>query len=85
MTLSMGRPAVRGRQAIQQGYANAGGPLHLRALAYAVADTVGYIVGGYGSAQDGPDTGKFVLALRRARGGPWRIAADIDNTNQPRR
>jgi ketosteroid isomerase-like protein len=85
MTLSMGRPAVRGRPAIQQGYANAGGPLHLRALSYAVADTVGYIVGGYGSTPDGPDTGKFVLALRRARGGPWRIAADIDNPNQQRR
>jgi hypothetical protein len=30
--------------------------------------------------------GKFVLALRRAPGGPWMIAADIDNSSQmPRR
>lgn len=29
-----------------------------------------------------PDAGKFVLALRPTPGGPWRIAADIDNLNQ---
>jgi hypothetical protein len=47
---------------------------------------VGYIVGAYayGDAPP-PDRGKFVLALRRARGGPWLIAADLDQSNrQPR-
>lgn len=84
-----GRGWVRGRDAIRATYANAGGGLQLRALAFAVQDTVGYIVGayGYGDAPSPPapvpDRGKFVLALRRARGGAWLIAADIDQSNRP--
>ena len=78
---------VRGREAIRETYARAGGALRLRALAYAVQDTVGYIVGAYRYADDPAtptaDRGKFVLALRRSPGGPWRIAADLDNTNRP--
>jgi glyoxylase-like metal-dependent hydrolase (beta-lactamase superfamily II) len=85
MTLSAGRPLRRGRSAIQQGYATSGGPLSLRAVGYAADDTVGYIVGGYSELPGQPDIGKFVLALRRSPGGPWRIAADIDNSNQPPR
>jgi glyoxylase-like metal-dependent hydrolase (beta-lactamase superfamily II)/ketosteroid isomerase-like protein len=85
MTLSNGGPARRGRTAIQEGYARAGGPLSLRAVSYAMGDTVGYIIGGYSQQAGQPDVGKFVLALRRSPGGPWQIAADIDNANQPRR
>ena len=82
--LQNGRPPVRGRAAIQEAYANAQGPLRLRAVGYAADDSVGYIVGVFGSG--GAEMGKFVLALRRTPGGPWMIAADIDNTNQmPRR
>ncbi|HEV8265603.1 MAG TPA: DUF4440 domain-containing protein [Gemmatimonadales bacterium] len=75
---------VRGRDAIRTAYANAGGGLQLRALAFAVQDTTGYIVGayGYGETSTVPDRGKFVLALRRTRGGPWLIAADIDQSNR---
>lgn len=80
--LSNGRPPVRGRAAVQQAYAGQGGPLALRALAYAADDTVGYIIGGYAGSTGDPDDGKFILALRRARGGPWQIAADIDNPNR---
>lgn len=71
----------RGRAAIAEGYrASSGGPLALRALSYATADTVGWIIGAFGRAPGEPDGGKFVLALRRsAVGQPWRIAADIDN------
>ena len=84
--LPMGRPAVRGRADITRNYANAGGPLSLRALAYATSDTVGYIIGAYAPGAGQPDVGKFVLALRRSRGGPWQIMADIDNPTQaPRR
>lgn len=81
--LQNGRPPVRGRDAIRQAYAAFDGPLQLRAMAYATGDTVGYIIGafGYGEA-GGPDMGKFVLALRRAPGGPWQIASDIDNSNR---
>lgn len=85
MTLSAGRPLRRGRSAIQEGYSGQGGPLSLRAVSFAADDTVGYIIGGYSGQQGQPDDGKFVLALRRTPGGPWRIAADIDNSNRPPR
>lgn len=80
--LQPGKAPVRGRAAIQRAYAGSGGPLALRALAYATADTVGYIVGGYGGAVGAADIGKFILLVRRAPGGPWRIAADMDNGNR---
>ena len=81
--LSNGSPPVRGRAAIRIKYADSGGPLSLRALAYATEGRVGYIVGGFGRAPGEPDTGKFVLALRK-EGGRWRIAADMDNSNRGR-
>jgi len=82
--LSNGKPAVRGHDAIRAAYQNAGGPLRLRALAYAVQDTVGYVIGAYGYGRDSTvlDSGKFILALRREGGGQWLIAGDIDNTNR---
>jgi len=83
--LSGGRPPARGRLAIRERYAGAGGPLQLRALAFAEADTVGYVVGVYGMDVERERGGKFVLALRRAPGGPWRIAADMDNPSAPPR
>ena len=85
--LQSGRPPVRGRDAIRSLYAGqTGDPLRLRALAYATSDTVGYIIGAYGFGDDPNDTGKFTLTLRRARGGAWLIASDMDNVNQrPRR
>jgi ketosteroid isomerase-like protein len=78
--LANGRPPVRGRQAIRTAYAEGGGPLVLRALAYATEGSTGYIIGAYGAGEG--DTGKFVLALRRGGDGRWLIAADIDNSNQ---
>lgn len=84
--LQNGRPPVRGRAAIQQAYAGSSGPLRLRALEYAVDGSVGWIVGAFGYGEGDAEMGKFVLALRRAPGGPWMIAADIDNSSQmPRR
>lgn len=83
--LSGGRPPVRGRSAVQERYAGSGGPLHLRAIAFATDDTVGYIVGTYGHTPERIDDGKFVLLLRRRPGGPWLIAADMDNPSQPMR
>jgi hypothetical protein len=73
---------VRGRDAIKDAYSRmAGGDLKLRALAFAVSDTVGYIVGAYayGPTADTRDNGKFVLTLRRSRGGKWMIASDLDS------
>src|SRR6185436_2510558 len=45
--LQGGRPPVRGRSAIRAAYAGSGGPLRLRAFAYATSGDVGYILGGY--------------------------------------
>lgn len=84
--LSNGKPPVRGRSAIKQAYSDGGGPLALRALAYSVDGTTGYIIGAYAAAKDSPDEGKFILALNKDRQGRWLIAADIDNTNsRPKR
>jgi len=83
--LSSGRPPVRGREAIQARYTGQGGPLYLRAVAFATDDTVGYIVGTYGGTQAEMNEGKFILLLRRQRAGQWMIAADMDNTNRPPR
>ena len=80
--MSNGKPAVRGREAIRAAYANAGGPLALRALAYSTDGNTGYIIGGYGGRDDRGDTGKFILALRRDKEGKWLIAADMDNSNR---
>lgn len=84
--LQNGRAPVRGRAAIATAYTGqAGGALRLRALGYAAADTVGYIIGAYGYGDTPGDMGKFTLTLRRPRGGAWEIFSDMDNGNQPPR
>ena len=86
--LQSGRPAIRGRAAIANAYkGQAGGPLRLRAFAYATGDTTGYILGGYGYGEGDtvPDMGKYTVTLRRSRGGPWQLFSDMDNGNQQRR
>lgn len=80
--LQSNRPPVRGRAAIAEAYRNSGGPLALRALAYATSDTVGYIIGAFAMKAGGADAGKFTLTLRRSRGGMWLIASDMDNGNR---
>lgn len=82
--LPSGRPPVRGRAAIEGYYAGHGGPLSLRAFAYATEGSVGYILGGYTSATGQPDHGKFTLTLRRGPGGRWLIVSDMDNGNARR-
>lgn len=77
-----GRPPVRGRAAIQQHYTGQGGPLALRAFAFAAEGNVGYILGGYGSKRGAPDDGKFTLTLRKDAGGRWLIYSDMDNSNR---
>ncbi|HEV8357994.1 MAG TPA: DUF4440 domain-containing protein [Gemmatimonadales bacterium] len=83
--LQGGRLPARGRDGIVRAYSGSGGPLTLRALAYARGDSVGYIIGGYRGETGGTDDGKFVLALRKGSDGRWLIAADIDNSNRPPR
>jgi ketosteroid isomerase-like protein len=77
------KPPVRGRAAIRAAYAKAGGQLSLRALAFSTAGDTGYIIGAFGRQPGSPDTGKFVLALKRGAGSRWLIMADMDNSNRP--
>lgn len=77
--LQPNRPPARGRAALADAYrGQPGGPLRLRALAYASADDVGYIIGACGYGEDPADVGKFTLTLRRVD-GRWLIASDMDN------
>lgn len=80
--LASTKPPVRGRDAIRVAYANAGGPLWLRALSHDSAGRVGYIIGIYGHEEGGAATGKFVLVLHRDKTGRWLIAADMDNSSR---
>ena len=72
-------PWIRGRDAIRAAYStSSGGDLRLRAVGYATSDTVGYIIGAFRYGESPNDGGKFILALRRDPGAPWKIAADLD-------
>jgi ketosteroid isomerase-like protein len=79
-----GLPPVRGRAQIERHYAQAGGPLSLRAIAFATEGAVGYIIGGYARQKGEPDIGKFTLTLRRSSNGRWLIVSDMDNSNSRR-
>jgi len=80
-----GRPPVRSRAAIQQHYTGKGGPLALRAIAFAADGSVGYIIGGYAGREGETDDGKFTLTLRKDDGGRWLIVSDMDNSNRQRK
>lgn len=80
--LARGRPPVRGRRAIQEHYTGQGGPLSLRAIAYAAEGSVAYVIGGYAARPGGADDGKFTLTLRRGSDGRWLIVSDMDNSNR---
>jgi hypothetical protein len=76
---------VRGREGLARTLSRPGGELKLRSFAWATADTVGYIVGGFQYPGSTGPGGKFLLALRKGGDGKWRIAADMDNSATPRR
>lgn len=80
--LAPGRPPLRGRRAIQEYYSGHGGPLSLRAIAFAAEDGVGYIIGGYSVSPGEVDDGKFTVTLRKASNGRWLIVSDMDNGNR---
>ena len=79
--LSNGRPPVSGRDAIVAAYADAGGPLSLRAIAFGIDGSTGWVIGGFAPGAGKADVGKFVLVVRKDRAGRWEIVADIDNMN----
>jgi ketosteroid isomerase-like protein len=73
---------VKGRAAIEKHYSGSGGPLFLRAFAYAAEGSVGYILGGYTNQQGATDAGKFTLTLRKGSDGRWLIVSDMDSPNR---
>lgn len=79
--LSNGRPPIRGRLSIRKHYEGHGGPLALRALAFAAEGPVAYIIGGFARQKGEPDIGKFTLTLHRVADGRWLIMSDMDNGN----
>ena len=80
--LSSGMPPVKGRVRIEERYRGSGGPLSLRAFAYGVEGSVGYILGGFARHEGGPDVGKFTLTLVKDSKDRWLIMSDMDNGNQ---
>lgn len=82
--LPNGHPPVRGRAAIRRYYTGSGGPLVLRALAFATDGAVGYIIGAFGRQDGEADVGKFTLTLRKGSDGRWLIASDMDSSNRRR-
>ena len=82
--LPNGHPPVKGRTEIALHYTGSGGPLALRAIAFAAEGSVGYIIGGYAEKKGDPDTGKFTHTLRKAKDGRWLIVSDMDSPNRRR-
>ena len=80
--LPNGDPPVQGRAAIRRYYKGPGSLLALRAFAFAIEGSVGYILGGFAKQEGGPDIGKFTLTLRKTSDGRWLIVSDMDNGNR---
>ncbi len=76
---------MRGRAAIEKHYAGHGGPLALRAFAFAAQGDVAYVLGGYARRAGDLEDGKFTLTLRKDAAGRWLIFSDMDNGNRQRR
>ena len=72
-------PPVKGRGAVQQCYTGSGGALSLRAVAFGVDGSLGYIIGAYTPQKGQPDGGKFTLTLLKEE-GRWLILADMDRS-----
>jgi len=83
--LPPGHPLVRGRDDIRiywKGGMESG--FAMDTVRIEVAPGSGYVVGRYyvpPDGDDGAETGKFVIALRREADGVWRITADIWNAD----
>ncbi len=80
--MANGGPPVQGRAEIEKLYSGEGGPLALRAIAYATDGGVGYILGGFARERGQADIGKFTLTLKKDADGRWWIFSDMDNANQ---
>lgn len=79
--LPPGRALVRGRRAIEEFWKkHMGAGLALKILERSVGTDIGYLVGNY-SFPGEPDSGKFLVCLKRGKTGGWQIGADMWNSN----
>ena len=78
--MAPGQSPIKGRNEIQRAYANAGGPLSLRAIAFASEGKLAYILGTFTRHKGEPDLGKFTLILRKDAHDGWVIVSDMDNS-----
>ncbi|HUF69871.1 MAG TPA: nuclear transport factor 2 family protein [Longimicrobiales bacterium] len=76
---------VRGSHELRAALEGTSSDLRLRAVAYAIEGSVGYIIGnyGYGEAAAAADRGMFILTLRQSPTGRWLISADLDGVIRP--
>ena len=77
---------VRGRPAIRMMLVGEATPLRMRAQEFEADDLLGHVAGAYGEYRDATwvDLGRYVLALRRTKGAPWRITvATLVKTTPP--
>jgi uncharacterized protein (TIGR02246 family) len=84
--LPPGHEMVKGRDSVRAFWSRgmeAG--FEMATVSIEVSGDAGYVVGRYyvpPDDQDDAETGKYIIALRRERGGIWRITADIWNADQ---
>jgi ketosteroid isomerase-like protein len=85
LLLPPGRALVRGRRAIEEFWKkHMGTGLALKILERSVGTDVAYLVGNY-SFPGEPDSGKFLVCLKRGKTGGWQIGADTWNGNSEAR
>jgi uncharacterized protein len=75
--MQVGRDWQRGRSGIHLSMLGRGGNVRFHPQAFESDTEVGFIAGSYAGNTEAPpgDRGRFMLALRRLPGGPWRVAA----------
>ncbi len=76
---------IRGRESLRGALQRTSSDLRLRAVAYAIDQQVGYIIGayGYGNESSVSDRGMFILTLGKDADGRWLISADLDGSIRP--
>lgn len=80
--MQVGRDWKQGPAGIHLALLGRGGRIRFHAQAFGAGATHGYIAGSYAGDGDAPpgDLGRFLLALERTTGGPWRLsAASLNN------
>lgn len=85
LLLPPGHELITGRDSVRAFWSRGMEPgFQMTTVAVEVSAGTGYVVGRYyvpPDEEDGAETGKYIIALRRERDGAWRITADIWNAD----